>query len=190
MAIQGDAIVNRILSDATAKAEDITNVAKSQAEELLASAKTFAKDKLKEAEKISKQNNKKVEEKYVTLSKIEGNKVLLQAKQQVLEDLQTKALNFLLNQQKKQMLTFVEDLLKQYASKNEKLLLNIDGLTIADVKALKTVKELNLEVKANKNSEQVGIVLETENCDKNLIFESLIEDAFLNCQEEIYRLLF
>lgn len=190
MAIKGDAIVNRILSDATAKAEDIISVAKSQAEEIVAKAQSFAKEKHKEAEKVSKENNKKVEEKYATLSKIEGNKILLKAKQKVIEDLKVKALQFLLSKPKKEMLLFVESLLKEHASKDETLLLNISDIDVSDVKTLSVVKKLNLHVEENKNSEQVGIILTSACCDKNLLFESLIEDAFVNNQEDIYRLLF
>lgn len=190
MAIQGDKIVNRILSDATAKAEDITSVAKSQAEEIIAKATAFAEEQLKEAEKISKQNNKKIEEKYATLSKIEGNKILLKAKQNMLEDLKSKALSFLLSSSKREMLLFVENLLKEHASKDETLLLNIENLSIEDVKCLNIVKKLNLKVEANKNKEQIGIILSTKACDKNLLFENLIEDAFVNNQEDIYKLLY
>lgn len=190
MAIQGDAIVNRILSDATARAEDITAVAKSQAEEIVEKARSFAKEKLKEAEKISKQNNQSVEEKYATLSKIEGNKILLKAKQEILEDLKTKALSFLLSMSKKEMLVFIENLLKEHASKDETLLFNIENVNLNDIKDLSIVKKLNLSVEENKNKEQVGIILSNACCDKNLLFDSLIEDAFLNSQEDIYRLLF
>lgn len=190
MAIQGDAIVNRILSDATAKAEDITSVAKSQAEEIVANAQLFAKERLKEAEKISKQNDKKIEEKYATLSKIEGNKILLEAKQKVLEDLKTKALGFLLSKPKKEMLVFIEELLKEHASNGETLLVNVENVNVKDVEALNIVKKLGLKVEENKNKEQVGFILSSEACDKNLLFSSLIEDAFMESQEDVYRLLF
>lgn len=188
--MQGEAIVKRILDDANLRAEECVNEAYNKAKQILEKADNFVKQKKEEVENFSNEKQQQISERYATLSKIEGNKIILNKKQNVLKDLKNKALNVLLSLNKDEKLALVEKLLKANAEEGEQLLVNIDGITLENVESLEIVKKLKLKVSKNKNVKQVGIILSSTNCDKNLLFASLVENAFEQEQNEINKLLF
>ena len=87
------------------------------------------------------------------------------------------------------MLALVEKLLKENAEENETLLFNIKNVTKDDIESLKITKSLKLKVEKSK-SENQGIVLSNNKCDKNLLFKDLVFYAFDNNQAEINNILF
>ena len=54
---------------------------------------------------------------------------------------------------------------------------------------LRKVKNLKLNVEKYKG-EQQGLILESKSCDKNLLFEDLINQIFEQNQDEINNILF
>ena len=188
--MQGEAIVKRILEDAKLKADECVNEAYNKAKQILDVADNYTKKKREEVENSSNEKQQQISDRYETLSKIEGNKIILNKKQNILKDLKLKALNVLLSLQKKEKLALIEKLLKANAEESEQLLLNIEGVDVKDVEEMEVVKKLKLKVSKNKNAKQVGIILSSTNCDKNLLFSSLIENAFEQEQGDINKLLF
>ena len=188
--MQGDAIVERILSDAKNKADEVVLQAEEKAKAIIDSAKEYSDKKQKETVVKAQEKSQQIFDRYETLSRIEGNKILLNKKQNVLKDLKNQALDVLLALDKKEKLELIEKLIKDNAEKEETVLLNVKGLTISDIEELKVVKSLSLKVEKNKVENQIGIILSSKTCDKNLLFASLIENAFENNQLEINRLLF
>lgn len=187
--MQGDKITKRILDDAVAKANSIVDEAKLQAEETLGKANSFAKTK--QEEMLKKVGDYKISaaEKYNTLLKIEGNKILLKTKQNVLEKLKQKAIEDILNLRKEDMLKFLANLIKQYANKDETLKFNIKKITKEDVTSLDVVKKLNLKVE-KLNEDEEGLVLSNASFDKNLLFSTLVNSAFEEKEDEISKILF
>lgn len=188
--MQGENIVNRILADGKLKAEEVIEQAKLKAFQINKEAEDYANSKLEETQNAIAERTKQIEDRYVVLSRIEGNKIILNKKQEILATLKQKALEELLKTDKKKMLSFIEKLLKQNASKGETLKLNVNGITIKDVETLKVVKEKSLKVTANKDKSQIGLVLTSSTMDKNLIFAELINSAYENCQDEVGNILF
>ena len=187
--MQGEAIVNRILADANEKATAFITDADVKADAIIDKAEEDARLKQEKTEAICQEKDAQIVERFKTLSRIEGNKIILKKKQQILKDLQIKALDVLLSFDKKEMLALVEKLLKENAEENETLLFNIKNVTKDDIESLKITKSLKLKVEKSK-SENQGIVLSSNKCDKNLLFKDLIFYAFDNNQAEINNILF
>ncbi len=188
--MQGDAIVNRILADGKLKANEILEDAKQKAFKINKEAEEYAVLKNEEAEKLIIERARQIEDRYVVLSRIEGNKIILNKKQEVLAELKKKALDILLKQDKDKMLSLIEKMLKENASKGETLKVNIDTISLKDIENLKIVKTKELKVVKNKNKDEIGLVLSSSNVDKNLTFYELINSAYEESQGEIGKILF
>ena len=188
--MQGDAIVNRILADGKLKAEEILDEAKQKAFRINSEAEEYATSKNEETELEIAERAKQIADRYVVLSRIDGGKIILNKKQEILSTLKQKALEELLKQDKEKMLSLIEKLLKENASKGETLKVNVDSVTLKDVENLKIVKTKELKVVKNKNKDEIGLVLSSSNVDKNLTFMELINFAYDESQGEIGKILF
>lgn len=188
--MQGENIVNRILADGKLKANDIIEEAKQKAFKINKEAEEYATSKLEETQRIIDERATQIQERFTVLARIEGNKIILNKKQELLTTLKQKALEALLKQDKNSMLSFLEKLIKDNASTGETLKVNVDGITIKDIEDLKSVKAKKLKVVKNKNKDEIGIILSSSNVDKNLIFAELINDAYSQSQGEINKILF
>ena len=187
--MQGQAIVNRILLDAQEKAKQVVDNANLKAEEILANAENFANEKQQEAELKAQEKTAEIADRNNTLAKIEGRKIILNKKQNILKDLKNQALDVLLSLKKADMLKMIEKLLKKNATSAETLFVNVKGITLKDVNSLEVVKKLKLDV-CKGSFEQEGLVLSSESCDKNLLFADLISVAFDEVADEINAVLF
>lgn len=187
--MQGEAIVNRILSDGKIKANEIIEEAKSKASKINQDAQDFATQKNLEANEIANKNAEQIAESYKILTKIEGNKIMLNKRQEILSNLKSLALQSLLKLDSAKMLSLIEKLLNKNASKGETLRVGIPSVKLADIQGLKVVKDKTLKVVKNSSNE-IGLVLSNANFDKNLLFEELINETYEKCQSEITALLF
>jgi len=188
--MQGDAIVNRIINDANLKVSESVEQANKKASEILSVADNYAKELSQDALVEASKNAKDLADRYTTLAKIEGNKVLLNKKQNILKDLKSKALSVLLGLKHEDMLSLIKKLIKENASKGETLFICVPDFKEEEIANLKEVKDLNLTVKENKNKQEKGLILSSESCDKNLLFKDLIDVVFEQNQEEIVKILF
>ena len=187
--MQADKITKKILEEASAMASSILEDAESQSKLMQNKADDFVLTQKKEVETKIENFKTSVEEKYNTLLKIEGNKILLKSKQDILNRVKETALNNLVNLSKQESLKFLTSLIKKYASKGETLYFSFKNINQQDILDLPCVKELNLNVK-KANFDETGIILSNENCDKNLLFNTLIETAFEEKEDEINKILF
>ena len=188
--MQGEVIVNRILNDAKLKADEILANANSKVEEINLEIEEYANKKSNEVAIKLEEASKQIQDRYATLARIDGNKIILKSKQNVIKDLKKEALNALLQLNKQELIGFIEKLIKSNASENEVLLLNVANISISDVQELEIVKNLKLNVQENKNKKQIGIILCSEICDKHLLFDQLIADILEQNEAEINNLLF
>ena len=187
--MQGEAIVNRILSDADERAKVVIEEATLKAKELVSEAEIFSANLKNKAEEKASEREDQIIERYKTLARIEGNKILINKKQEILKDLKKQALDVLLGLDKSKKLELIEKLLNNFAEKEEKLLVNIVGITNEEIESLEVVKKLKLDVEKYKG-EQQGLILESKSCDKNLLFEDLINQIFEQNRDEINNILF
>ena len=75
------------------------------------------------------------------------------------------------------------------AEKFETLYYNLENIEDEDLSNLDSVKKLNLQVKKDLTIKS-GLKLSTENYDKDLSIENLVEDLFNKNREKICNLLF
>lgn len=189
MAVQSDAITARILQDAEVKAQEIKNSYELKSKAALLEAQDFANQKKKECKQLAKERQVEIKDKYSTLARIEGNKIVLQSKQKVLKSIKEGALDFLCALNKTQTLKLVESLIENNAEKDDEVLFNLNKVNLEDIEKIKIVKTLKLNVKQDKDLDY-GIMLCGKNVDKNLLFKTLIENTYLENESEICFKLF
>ena len=100
--MQGEVIVNRILNDAKLKADEILSNANSKVEEINLEIEEYANKKSNEVAIKLEETSKQIQERYATLARIDGNKIILKSKQNVIKDLKKEALNALLQLNKQE----------------------------------------------------------------------------------------
>lgn len=189
MAVQVDAITNRILQDAEARVQEIKNDCELKCQAILLDANNYAKQEQKKCKDLAKIKQKEIEDKYLTLAKIEGNKIVLKAKQNALEGVKQKALEFLCAQNKLETINFVEKLIEKNAEKSDLVAFNLKDVKEEDLEQIKCVKDLGLKVKFDKDLD-FGVLLCGKNCDKNLLYKTLVDNAFSQVEKEICFKLF
>ena len=185
--MQGDLIVDRILTDAKIQAEEMGRSAEKQLAQMQSEELSWQKEKSRETAKRLKQKEKEISSATNVSAKIECKKVELQYKASLLEKVKQKVLLELCNIKKTQAKKFFENLLNENAEKGDKVFWKCECLNEKDILSLATVKKLSLEV---EKGEKEGLFLSGEKCDKNLLFETLIEGYISNNLKEISELLF
>ena len=188
--MQGEIIVNRIIADANLKAQESTDNARQRAKSIMEEAEAFNEKKNQEVKDETAVRGKEISDRYATLARIEGNKIILNKKQEIIKDLKNKALDSLLALSNDKKLELVEKMLKNNASKGETLKVNIEGVSLDDVKKLKVVKDLELKVEKNNDKNAIGLILSSASMDKNLLFYQLIDMAYDENEEKINGILF
>ena len=189
MAVQSDAITARILQDAEVKAQEITNSYELKSKAALLEAQDYANQKKKECKLLAKEKQIEIKDKYSTLARIEGNKIVLQSKQKVLKGVKDGALNFLCALNKAETLKLAESLIENNAEKDDEILFNLNDVKVEDIESFKAVKSLKLAVKQDKDLDY-GIMLCGKNVDKNLLFKTLVENTYSENESEICFKLF
>lgn len=189
MAVQSQAITTRILQDAYEKGEEIKKAYSDKAQIILLEAKNYEQEKQKELKLVEKAKQSELEDRYSTLAKIEGNKIVLQSKQRLLESVKTQALNFILAWNKEKTLSFVDKLIQKNADAEDSVVFNLKDISVEEIYSLQSISNLNLKC-IKDESLDYGLILSGKNCDKNLLFSALIENAYLDAENEICFLLF
>lgn len=187
--MQADKITSRILEDANLKATSVLEEAENQAKYILNEADDYSKKQQEQTLKKVEEYKNAVRDKYDILLKIDVKKEELKNKQQILENLKENAVNFLSNLPKQDKIKLLNKLIKKYAEVGDIVLFNINGLTKADILAIKSVKDLNLKVE-NLTSEEEGVILSIKKCDKNLLFSTLVMSYFEENEKDIIKILF
>ncbi|MBQ3047926.1 MAG: hypothetical protein IJD48_02805 [Clostridia bacterium] len=189
MAVQSQMITTKILQDAYDKGEEIKNSYSLKAQQILLEAKNFEQQKQKELKQTVKLMQLELEDRYSTLAKIEGNKIVLKTKQKLLQSVKNQALNFILAWDKQKILDFVDKLIKLNAEASDKVVFNLKDISVEDIQSLNSVSGLDLKCQKD-NSIDYGVVLIGNTCDKNLLFCSLIENEYMKHENDICKILF
>ena len=185
-----EALVQRIVSDAEKRAEEIVFEAKFYADDLNEKANAeaaalsdeIAKKAAKEAEDIKKAKE--------TLSAIENKKTYLTAKQNAVEMVYLRALEKLSAMKKDEYLALIGGLVEKYAEEGDLVILSESApLTVNDVLALAPVKKLSLKVEKTGKFDG-GIYLSGKVFDKDLSFKALCEEEKEKSEVEISKKLF
>lgn len=172
-----DAIIERILSDATEKAQALIDDAEKEATSRVTAAKDWA-DKYKSAqEKILNDDVREISFRRMTVAELDVRKLFLQAKQQVVSEVFDAVYDKLCSLDKLTYIKFTEKLISENADDGDEIVLaENDSVSEKDILALKVVKEKNLTVSKESGNFKGGVMLVGKLCDKDLSFERLIED--------------
>ena len=174
-------IVEKILFDAKAQVKEIENEAKDTCISLQReSAKKIEQDK-KDVVKKANLQGKSIKLNYKTLAGLDSKKLQLNAKQEIILEVQNKAIDVLYNMEKEDAIGLVEKLIA-FADVGDTLKIDFKNVTLTDVKKLKEIKEKKLKV---EKGDEKGVFFEGKVCDKNFTLAELVLQKY-NEQEKKY----
>jgi vacuolar-type H+-ATPase subunit E/Vma4 len=185
--MQGNAIIERIKTDAQKSADEIRRVADQQALLSLQQAETVLDEDTKKNDEIIKQKEQEIEQNFDIQTRLEQKKLELDRKQKVLQDLKSQTVTQIEQLSKADTLKMLENLLSKNAEKGDVVYVSMPSVTINDVAKLKTVKALSLKVQKGK---QTGLYLKGKIADTDLLLTTLVEQSFNKHQLEIVSILF
>lgn len=185
------AILNKILEDASNTANDILSTAKAQSEQLLSDATAWANQYHAENLKALEKEKKEIVERKLTVAELDVRKLTLQAKQSLIDDVFDIAIDKLCSLGKTYYKKLVVALLEQNAEKDDEIILSCDGvLNEEDLSNEEIVKKFSLKFSSVKGVFKGGIKLLGKVSDKDLTFKSLIESIKEEKTSEVAKLLF
>ena len=173
-----EGIINRIISDAEQKANDILNNANQVANEKKLEAQDWAEKYTSAQNDMIKKEVEETIERRSIVADLDVRKLVLEQKQQVLSEVFLEAYNKLCNVSKEKYLKLVEKLITNYADKGDTIVLSKDEvLKDKDLEKIVAIKEKSLKIASYKGDFVGGIMLKGEFCDKDLTFYSLIQES-------------
>ena len=182
-------ILDRILNDANIQSKQIIDNANQEIDNLKLSLEDFDSELKQKYESETQKFKKHCLEYYNSNLEFGKRRLVLEAKNDILNDLKEKTIEKIANFSKEQKVNFIEKLIAQNAEENEILEYNIDSINDEDLSNLEIVKKLNLKISKNPLIKK-GIVLSTLIYDKNLSFESVVNELFNKRKNEILKVLF
>ena len=185
-----EALVKRIISEAEDKAAMIAQSAKDYYDLTVQKADREAKEIVENAKLQADARCKEIKRARATLSAIETKKTFLTAKQNVVEEVFSRAIEKLEALDPDGYLKLIDKLLKTYAAEGDEVIVSEKApVTVQQVRDLDLVKKLSLKVK--KTGEfGGGIVLSGKAFDKDLSFKALCEAEKEKTETEIAKKLF
>ena len=169
------AIINKIIDDAKGKASSIISDAESIANEKKNQAESFALEYSKAQLSIAKKEADEIIERNVIVAKLDVRKALLARKQELISKVFDAATTKLRKIDKQTYIKLIEKLLVDFADSGDVVTLSIDNvISKEDVEKLEIYTSKNLSVSTKRGSFIGGILLSSNNCDKDLTFEAII----------------
>ncbi len=183
-------ISKKIIEDATLHAEAIINNAIKEADEQRIATARQADLSVSEIEKQAKRDGELLIERRKTLARLDAKKIALDCKQELLArafEIAKQKLNSLSNSD---YLKFMEKLIASYAEKGDTVCIcGSAPVSVEDVSALGSVKELGLEV-VKSASFGGGIKLLGKKTDKDLSFNAIFAQFASTNAQSISAIIF
>ena len=171
-----EAIINKILSDADKKAEDNIHEAEKYSLELKENAEIWAKAYFDEQSEIIKKDCEEIVKRRKIVANLEVRKIILNAKQNAIEEAFNAAYESLCKMSKEKYLEFVCKLIKDCAEDGDVIVLSKDGvLTAKDFEDKDFYTSHKLSVQKERGEFIGGVKLIGAYSDKDLTFKSVIE---------------
>ena len=171
-------IIQKILSEADEKINEITLKANTVVNEKIKEAEDWAKDYTDAQTLLLSKETEEIVSRRLTVADLDVRKALLEAKSKVIDKTFSLALEKLLSLSKKEYLAFVEKLLCENAEEGDQVLLAPDGvITDKDVKGLKVYTDRKLKTAVNMHNGRGGVYLVGDNADKDLTFSAVLDNA-------------
>lgn len=172
-----EGIIDKILSDAREQAQKAIELAeydKAMSEKATADWK---QSYLQKQRKILSREREEVVERRLTLAKLDKRKLLLKTKQQIVDEILSRALKILQSLNKKEYLKLVVKSIDLNAQTGDQIILSKDGvLDKEDLLSAPVVAQKKLTVCEKSGKFTGGVMLIGANCDKDLTFSALLEE--------------
>lgn len=175
-----EAIINSIIQTAEKQAEGIVNDAIAEKDALLEKTRNELARKEREELERAREAAKLAVERKLTLAKLDGRKLILAAKQAVIEKVYDAAINKVLNMTDNVYREFIGGFVEKYAENGDEIM-----IAERDAKRLHYDWADSLSHKLNKNimlcgkfhKGRGGVVLVGAKCDKNLTLDTLVKEV-------------
>ncbi len=185
------AILNKILEDASNTAKEISSNALAQSNKIIDQAKVWASEYSAENKKILEKEKKEIVERKLTVAELDVRKLTLKAKQGLVDDAFCIALDKLRSLGKTYYKKLVLKLIEENAENGDEIVLSCDGvLSQEELSGEEIVKNLSLKFAKEKGEFKGGVKLIGKISDKDLTFKSLIENVKEEKTSEVAKLLF
>lgn len=168
------AIVERIISDAHAEAEEIIKEAENKAADTVAEASLRAERNKKGTEAEVKERVKGIFDGKAAAARLDCAKIMLGEKRGVIDGIYSRALGQLIELNKTDALYLAEKLLTAYAEEGDEIVFAENYKYAQDVLKLSVVKEKNLKASSERGKFDGGFILCGKSSDKNLSYGALL----------------
>lgn len=188
-----DAIIDKILFDAKAQSENIINEAKDKAKDIISKAKSQVKAYSEEEIKRAESMLDDIEKRKVTVANLEVRKILLSAKQNVINETFNNSLEKIVNLNKSEYLKIIKGMLRAHAQDKDIVVISKnDKETITKTFINDTSKELGIKLTlSNKYGDfKGGIVLSSENYDKNITLDVELNTIRDEVEPKVAKMIF
>lgn len=170
-----EAIIAKILADAEKKAQDILHAAETYAVSVKEQAETWAKNYSAEQEKGLKSETAEIVARRKIVAELDVKKVLLKAKQDVIDRIYDNAEKKLCKMDKKTYLSVVLAKIEEFADISDEVVLSMDGvLSEKDISDSEVFRRKKLSVSKTIGKFYGGVMLLGKVSDKNLTFHEMI----------------
>ncbi len=185
-----DALIAKIISDGEEEAAKILAAADKYYDETVQKAENAASEYIEAQRAETEAYIKNLKDGKETLGNLESKKILLAARQSLVETVYKRAVNKLGELNKKDCLDLIGKLISEYAEQGETVILPKDGeITAEEVSALDVVQKLGLKVEKT-GMHGGGIILSGKQFDKDLSFAALADSVREKTESEVARKLF
>ncbi len=170
-----DAIIQKIISDAQDRADHITSAASKKAQAVWATAQTESEHALLDCERECDAAEAELIDRKKTLARLEGRKITLEAKQNVVSSAFNRALELLCRTDKENYLKYVAERAQKYAQNGDCLILSKNApIAKEDVERLDVAREKNLKVYKNGDFKG-GVIISGKISDCDFTFEAAVK---------------
>ncbi len=185
-------IIEKIIGDAHNKASDIIATAQSKAKDLIDNAATerekYKATEIKKAETLAPE----IIRRGLSVAELEVKKIILKAKQDVLERVFETALEEIKSLPKESYLELIEGML-QYAEDNDTVIISESDkglVTAAFVKKVADKRGISLTLSKEYGDFRGGIILTNKGCSKNMTLELELASLRENKEARIAKMIF
>lgn len=186
-----EAIIEKIITEATQKAELLVSEANAYYNQKMSEAEEWGKTHIMEESAKADRDAIAIIERRKIVASIEGKKILLAKKRQLINTVFDNVYKSLCSMNKRDYLALVEKLLETYADEGDKVLLSTDGVIgIADVERLKVFIEKKLKIIDKRSTFIGGVKLVGEKCDKDISFKALVDSIKEENESVVSKMLF
>lgn len=183
-------IVDRILADAAAEADEIIAVARESAARLIAEAEARAEGEMQETRRQTEAKAAAISEGKAAAARLDGAKILLGEKRRALDAIYGKAAEKLASMSVKSYLALADKLISEYAEEGDEIVFAKGFPCAPEVFRLKAVSDKKLKMSFKAADIDGGFMLLGKTADKDLSFGALLAGDRARHEAEIASQIF